>query len=713
MDTEKLPTALQNALNEHGFKPTSHSAELLRRAAQAAGQKADGTNEVSCTGVFIAAVRYGEQYFRDPPPDELVTIVGMARRLLEVAERPLFDRFEAGYFTSGATSSLRQYGTYPHALPSNSLRIALERGRRDTISSVLDCRLLVRFVLGQSDAALQRRLQDIGVSSSDLIELLDRREKSEAPVESRVERVGSHFDAPATVDHLGRRPFADVIASRMDELHSANRRNGGQEPFMLNIHGPWGIGKTTVLNFLGANLQAPQREASQRWVVISFNAWRHQRIRPPWWSVIQEVYVQSLQQLGGFSALLLRVRWTWWRAQADWMPSLTAAVALILAVLIVTGVIDFLPSDTATPKKGWPELVEIAFKIGASVIAVGGAWMALSRSLVFGSSQAAETYVSMSRDTLAPILDLFGKLVAVSGRPVAIFVDDLDRCESKYVVELLEGIQTLFCKASVVYVVAADRKWICSSFETAYKDFVLTVGKPGHPLGYLFLDKIFQASAAVPLPLPHLRAVYWSELLIGGTQGDARTVEVRRKKAEEEASKRVASSNTLEQLELQISESRGDPEREAAMRVAAAKQITAPSAARASEHRLQPFAKFLEPNPRAMKRLVNLYGLQQATLLLEGRTVSADALAVWTIVGLRWPLVSELLTQQPTLVDRLRGESPDRSGVPGDLLSLLVDDEFRSVLRAGDARGEPFLTGSTIQQIVGTEVARPPSNQAA
>jgi KAP family P-loop domain len=47
--------------------------------------------------------------------------------------------------------------------------------------------------------------------------------------------------------------------------------------------------------------------------------------------------------------------------------------------------------------------------------------------------------------------------VKTVNRPVVVFVDDLDRCESKYVVEFLEGIQTLFREAPITYVVAADR----------------------------------------------------------------------------------------------------------------------------------------------------------------------------------------------------------------------------------------------------------------
>jgi hypothetical protein len=47
-------------------------------------------------------------------------------------------------------------------------------------------------------------------------------------------------------------------------------------------------------------------------------------------------------------------------------------------------------------------------------------------------------------------------------------------------------------------VVAADRQWICASFEKEYEAFGKSIGEPGRPLGYLFLDKMFQVSVSVP-----------------------------------------------------------------------------------------------------------------------------------------------------------------------------------------------------------------------
>jgi len=82
--------------------------------------------------------------------------------------------------------------------------------------------------------------------------------------------------------------------------------------------------------------------------------------------------------------------------------------------------------------------------------------------------------------------------------PVCVFIDDLDRCGADYVVNLLEGIQTLFRHKKVAYVVAADRNWIKASFEVRYAPFSVAVGSAGQPLGYLFLRRFFKYPRQFP-----------------------------------------------------------------------------------------------------------------------------------------------------------------------------------------------------------------------
>src|SRR5271166_2767753 len=549
--------------------------------------------------------------------------------------------------------------------------------------------------------------------------------------EQENERVVAHGDAPAIVDQLERDTFAEVIATRIKEVWKARRPNGSRTEdvpigaFMIHVHGPWGSGKTSVLNFLSAYLkkedpseQHDKKEGpSNQWVIVNFNAWRYQRIRPPWWTLIREIYLQSVHSVGFSRSLSLRVWWWFWRIQADWLPVVSAAVLMAVAVLLASGVIKFTPHQPA-PASAFPSptasAMELGLKVLTAVLAAGASLVAFSRSLVFGSARAAQTYIDLKSDPLRPIINIFENVVKAVKRPVVVFVDDLDRCESKYVVELLEGIQTLFREAPITYVVAADRKWICSSFEKEYDAFGKTIGEPGRPLGYLFLDKMFQISVSVPRLLPEVQRRYWEALLRARTSNDSESVSARHEHAEREQAKlqaldemKAEGADTPEKLQEMIDSALGDPLREQAIRAAAATQITSPPVSQKSEHRLQPFAPLLEPNPRSMKRLVNAYGMHLATHFLEGRPVSPESIARWTIIELRWPLLADFLAARPQSVAVLASgkvltdlHSTDDVEKPQGLEKLYDDEEVKAVLGYAP-KGAMALDERSIRQIVG------------
>src|SRR5438046_2423865 len=85
------------------------------------------------------------------------------------------------------------------------------------------------------------------------------------------------YDAPLTdpaQDRLGRSAFSEVLAKSILRLDA-------QEGFVFALNGPWGAGKTTVINFA---LKALEREAgSSEIVVVRFN---------PWWFSGQEQLLQ-------------------------------------------------------------------------------------------------------------------------------------------------------------------------------------------------------------------------------------------------------------------------------------------------------------------------------------------------------------------------------------------------------------------------------------
>jgi hypothetical protein len=502
----------------------------------------------------------------------------------------------------------------------------------------------------------------------------------------RAEFVPTLADAPALIDSLGRQVFAEVLAGRIKEVarsFSAKSRadiNAEDRAFMLHMDGPWGSGKSSVLNFLRGDLE------SSGWLVVEFNAWRNQHRRPAWLPLILQARSAAVHQLSPWSPLVWVV-WLWWRLRMDWMPYLFAILLIAVAGLLAWW------SGLGVKSNPLQDASEALKALGA-IIAATISLLAVARGFALGSQRNAEAYLETKSEPFRRIIRLFEKLVLAVHRPVAVFIDDLDRCDGSYVIDLLEGIQTSLRAAPIVYVVAGDRKWICSSFEKRYADFCGEIGTPGRPLGYLFLDKVFQLSTSLPQLSARRQSHYWRELL---ERGDSNSPGARleRQRLEKEASVSLKGKTQHEDIQRVIEKTvDGSPEREAII-AAAAKQVTSPEALRATEHRLQPLAHLLESNPRSMKRLVNAYGLNHARAFLEGRNVSVEALARWTIIELRWPLLAEHFAHNWPEISRGALAPRDFSD---SIRTLLSNAEVRAVI--GTPKDVGHLTVEALDPIL-------------
>lgn len=490
-------------------------------------------------------------------------------------------------------------------------------------------------------------------------------------------------DSPAMVDGLGRLTFAEVLGARIREVSKGLRtaKKSTDRAFILHMDGPWGSGKSSVLNFLKTDLER------DGWLVVEFNAWRNQHRSPAWLPLILEVRRAALWKTS-WSALSVWTVWLWWRLRMDWMPYLLAILLISVAGFLAwwAGV-----GTVTNPLQNAGEAFKALGAIVATIISV----LAMARGFSLGSHRNAETYLESKSEPFRRIVRLFEWLVWANYRPVAVFVDDLDRCDSIYVTDLLEGVQTSLRAAPIVYVVAGDRKWISSSFERRYANFLGEIGTPGRPLGYLFLDKVFQLSTSLPQLSAQRQAEYWRQLLERSDVAAPEDLQRERQRLEAKAAADLKGKTKQEDIQVEIDKTKkGSIERETLL-AAAAKQTATPEALRAAEHRLQSFAHLLEANPRSMKRLVNSYGLNQARAYLENRNVSVEALARWTIIELRWPLLADHVVRSWPEIDLTTAPSrPD----PDEIDRLLGSREVRQVIGAARAKGR--LTRKNLRPIL-------------
>ena len=492
---------------------------------------------------------------------------------------------------------------------------------------------------------------------------------------SRPDKVEWLSDAPADEDLLRRRPLARALARRLERIRAGEPGRS----FLIHVDGAWGTGKSTILGYLGEELKR------DGWLVVDFNAWRRSRVGPPWWALLVALRQEVARDRGPLGRLGLRLHEAVSQARRTGARYL---VALAVAVAVAATLYLFLkPGDTES-------VGDTARSIAAVLAGIGTLWAAgtvVARMMLWDSARGARVYEQAESDPMEHVAEHFGWLTRRAGRPILFFVDDLDRCPGEYVVELLEAVQTLVRDAApdahgTYFVVAADGSWVRASYEQRYSDFAGSVGEPGRPLGYLFLDKLFQLTVRVPVVSELDQSHYLAGLL--AVRRDAPDV-----RAEVALAERKLEGGRTDAEVVAVLEEASPAAREV-LRAQAIDRLSDEGVQAATEHALEQFAPLLEPNPRAMKRFVNAFGLARVVLTLEDVLVPFDVLALWTILSTRWPMLADRLREHPEEIE-LAGT--DAADLPDAVRVLLRSPEVVDVVRF--EQGGP-LTRELVEQCV-------------
>lgn len=471
-------------------------------------------------------------------------------------------------------------------------------------------------------------------------------------------------------DDLGRRLVARSLAH---QLASFDRDHHGSS-FALLIDGRWGAGKSTLLRFLVETVSQARLERSQAPVcVVRFDAWRQSRAGPPWLRLMTGLRTQLVADghLRGWRRLVERGR------RLD-TATQTAVVVFVVAAstLVVLSAAGTVSLDSAATQVSAVVAFVAALATGAT---------ALGRTLAWDSQRRARSFVDTSPEPMVQLAEHFRWLRCRCDVPVMFLIDDLDRCEQDYVVDLLDTIQKLVRDEgqdatnppTLYIVVAADGRWLRSAYEVKHASFGDAIGEPGRPLGSLFLDKLFQVRVPVPQLSPRLQQQYLERLLGSVEQGGPRS-----EQAAEVVARVQAASTTDEVLEVLRST---PPLERIEVAEAALDQLTSAQSSGGPEahHALERFAPLLEPNPRSVRRFLMAFSVLRAARLAEGNPVATDPLALWTIVTVRWPMLAEFLTDDPERVNLFNASTTSQldSRVPDGVRDLVAQptDELRQV----------------------------------
>jgi hypothetical protein len=495
-------------------------------------------------------------------------------------------------------------------------------------------------------------------------------------------------------DMLGRVAFARYLVKRITKTKF---QSGA---YSIHLYGPWGSGKSTIMNFIKKELNSedtkkglkvkqednikedskpkePGKTEEEIWLVAEFNAWRHQHINPPWWPLYVHMYNEMRKKLN----IWKQMREWYWRLSAG---QLGYVFLLVLVFWLVNIVFHYI--GTEKNPKAWAEAADAISKIIALITTLAGAIIVFIRSFHFGSARAAKSFEEYAQDPMNAIKERFGKLIKSLPKKVRLMVliDDLDRCKSDYVVALLEGIQTMFRQGNIVFIVAADKKWINACFVERYTNLRDMIKEPGKPLGTLFLEKTFQLCTPVPGIPKELKNEFWQQLLSLKTKNIILEMEQARN------TMRANIEETKEEAAIikKINESKDDNKpihEQLAIRAEAVIQLASPDVMQRTEHTLKKFAPLLDDNPRAMKRFVNAYSVNRALSTLSFSDIELNDLAQWTIFTLRWPQLAEYLTKNPDTIDK--NITVNQNGMDDNIRQLLKDEDVKKVMEGNGITG--------------------------
>ncbi|MTI87744.1 MAG: hypothetical protein FH748_07230 [Balneolaceae bacterium] len=499
------------------------------------------------------------------------------------------------------------------------------------------------------------------------------------------DKIDFHLDDPTLEDKLGRRPIAKSLARII------NRDIFGKEhsrAFMAHLQGRWGEGKSTFMQFLGEELQA---SSDNSWIIVDYNAWQHQNVNPPWWTFMEALYRQSKSQLKekGISTWRFSFNEYLRRMNAGVLLGLTFFSFLILCVAIY---ISF-TGNSLEALSGEGKIILSVLTTAATLFAMSQAW---GKFFVMDTPENARLFMERIENPSKKIKEHFKALASDIEKmedkkfKIAFFIDDLDRCDSQFVVELLEGIQTMFRERKVLYLIAADKHWITKSFELIYENY-LDTSRKGTRLGYSFIEKNFQLSIRLPHSSPKSIERYWNYILRKETQPT------------ESPKEKVASFKTEMQKisQEELLEGKADIEK-----MAEEQEITVEEAQSAMlevlnersddiEHLLEDHHHLIGRNPRAVKRLANQYTVYRNIVMIEQKKVDPLKLFRWVVLQNRWPAFTDAIQRNPADINK-------KNEIINDLsLDYQVDDITTVIGTEGDRLTEEDISifvGASLQQ---------------
>jgi len=335
------------------------------------------------------------------------------------------------------------------------------------------------------------------------------------------EHIAPHLvsDQSTPSDSLGFTPYVRAMATFLSHPSTTL-------PLTVSIEGEWGAGKTSFMRQLQSRLK--QRGFSTVW----FEPWRSGSSEGLWASLVLDCIQQLSKQRNPFTRAWLQLRLLLQRLKAGsavfglvrWFGKLAHVVAILAAVIVwwqigADAVLGYLAGLTE-PVQANSAVLEWSARLAPVVLGIIPALKELSSGasllevelkhyLKHPNYEAHKELQDRIRQDFKHVIDIYS-----GGKPIAVFVDDLDRCDPNSTVQTLQAINlVLGDDPRIVFIMGLDRETVAASHAAKYDKLLpflasASVGADGHStpadhglaFGLSFLEKYI----TVPFRLPTL-----------------------------------------------------------------------------------------------------------------------------------------------------------------------------------------------------------------
>lgn len=471
------------------------------------------------------------------------------------------------------------------------------------------------------------------------------------------ELCGASNDLAADKDQLGFKNYAKAFAKLIESQYT-------QPPITIGIYGSWGMGKSTILKYIEDELKGRVR-------IIKFNAWEYSAAESIWPGLVRKIMDQIEQECPwniNFKLLYSKCKRNPKRMikpYGKWLPIIVviifASILLIkhkfsldlitstifgLSASAILGILYTVYMIIISQSSQWTSVLLENNKYGKNV----GYMEEIHEDLDFLQKYLVK---SNKKDSIiTKLLKYFIEIHADLGfvddlhfqnkssmderikERIFVVIDDLDRCEPDKAVEVLQAVNLLLNFESFVVCLGIDARIITRAIEEHYKNLLGNA----EVSGYEYLEKIVQIPFKIPEPSKEDIAYFMDRQLAEPDQkkdsqvttwndvaglrwGDLKSVTWRDLKSGTWGALEHSSHDDINKLMPKSSESL--------------------SAFEESEKQaFKKFIPFIRPNPRHIKRFINIYRLVRILAEQKQETIvrkDPSTVIRWLLICGQWP----------------------------------------------------------------------------